>query len=364
MSTHVRMKPRLRLPSLHGGGPALVVLAACVVAYATGSLRFLDDATSWQLGFSVLAQEPGDPYWRTLGISVLNTLVLAGASIAVATVVGTVVALIAVTGHPLWSRLARGYVQLFRNMPLIVQALFWFAYVTHLPAPRRAIGLWGVHLSNRGLSLPVPTLAGWAVAAAALLAAVVALRMSRALKGRWARRTSLAALCAFVAGVVLRLAAFAGQPLWDVPRLAGFNFTGGVQVATELIAVVIALSMFGSAYVAEIVRGGFATVPKGVIEAARALALPWWVLEAKVRAPLALRAIILPLGSQYTVLIKATSIGLVVGFTDLFAVTMMSINQSGHTIALLCLMTASFVVLNQAVVAAANALDRAFALPR
>ncbi|SCK20056.1 general L-amino acid transport system permease protein [Variovorax sp. HW608] len=363
MGTLVRKKPRLGMPSLRGAVPALAVLAACLIAYATGSLRFLDDATSWQLGFSVLPQEPGDPYWRTLGISVLNTLVLAGVSIGAATVIGTIVALLAVTGHPLWSRLARGYVQLFRNMPLLVQALFWFAYVTHLPAPRRAFGFWGIHLSNRGLSLPVPTLAGWVVLGAALIGGAAALRASRAFEGRWVRRGAVVLTSMlFVAGLA-KFALFAGQPAWDVPQLAGFNFDGGLTVATELIAMVIALSMFGSAYVAEIVRGGFATVPKGVIEAARALALPWWALEVKVRAPLALRAIILPLGSQYTVLVKATSIGLAVGFTDLFAVTMMSINQSGHTVALLCVMTTGFVVLNQVVVSAASALDRAFALP-
>jgi len=362
MSTLPRMKPRLRLPSLHGTLPALAVLAACLVAYATGSLRFLDDATSWQLGFSVIAQEPGDPYWRTLGISLLNTLVLAGISIAAATFIGTLVALVAITGHPLWSRFARGYVQLFRNMPLIIQALFWFAYVTHLPGPRKAIGLWGVYLSNRGLSLPVPTLAGWAVAAAGLVAAFVAMRATRSLEGRLTHRVAVMFLSLVVAACGMRWTVLANHSLWDVPQLTSFNFSGGVQVATELIAVAIALSMFGSAYVAEIVRGGFATVPKGVIEAARALALPWWALELKVRAPLALRAIILPLGSQYTVLVKATSIGLAVGFTDLFAVTMMSINQSGHTIALLCVMTACFVVLNQVIVSAANAVDRAFAL--
>jgi len=195
------------------------------------------------------------------------------------------------------------------------------------------------------------------------LVAIVCLWVLRKLRpfqrGRSVIVPSIGTLCGLATWALF----FPGQPIWTVPELTGFNFTGGVNLPTELISILIALSLFGSAYVAEIVRGGFETVPKGVIEAARALALPAWVVEAKVRVPLALRAIILPLGSQYTTLIKATSIGLAIGFTDLFAVTLMSINQSGHTISLLCVMTACFVLLNQAVVSIANVLNHEFKIP-
>jgi len=157
--------------------------------------------------------------------------------------------------------------------------------------------------------------------------------------------------------------AWPGQNLISVPELRGFNFVGGAQVPTEFLALLLALTLFGSAYVAEIVRGGFETVPLGVIEAARALALPEWIVELKVRIPIALRSLLLPLGSQYTTLLKATSIGLAVGFTDLFAVTLMSINHSGHTIALLLSMSFCFVVLNQLIVSLFNGLNRAVEIP-
>jgi general L-amino acid transport system permease protein len=132
---------------------------------------------------------------------------------------------------------------------------------------------------------------------------------------------------------------------------------------TELISVLIALTMFGSAYIAEIVRGGFATVPKGVIEAAHGAGATCLGGRGQGPRTAGFARDHSPLGSQYTTLIKASSIGLAVGFTDLFAVTLMSINQSGHTVALLCVMTACFVFLNQAVVSGANALNRAFQLP-
>ena len=346
-----------------GTALTLVVIAAVVAALATGNLGFLQDATSWQLGFSVVPQSPSDPYWITMGVAVLNTVVLALVAIVLATVGGAAVAFIAIAGNPAWSRIASGYVQFFRNMPLILQALFWFAVISHMPSPRQALRFAGFVVSNRGVAVPFFTPAGLAAAGAALVSALAALWLLRKLRPFQRGRTAIiAGVAAAVAGATWLLF-FPGQSVWTVPELTGFNFSGGVQVPTELIAILVALSMFGSGYVAEIVRGGFETVPKGVIEAARALALPAWAIEAKVRVPLALRAIILPLGSQYTTLIKATSIGLAIGFTDLFAVTLMSINQSGYTVPLLCVMTACFVLLNQAVVSAANALNHAFQIP-
>jgi len=351
-------------PALSTGSVlTLIVLAAIALALATGNLTFLRDATSWQLGFSVLPQVPSDPYWTTLGIAVLNTIVLASVSIAISTLVGSLIALVAIAGNPTWGLLAKAYVQFFRNMPLILQALFWFAVISHMPGPKQALRFMGIVVSNRGVSLPFFTGAGLASLGAAAIVAVVLPRILwRRNRGRW-HNASLVLGATVLTGWGASWLLFPGEPLWSAPELAGFNFSGGVHLTTELISILIALSMFGSAYIAEIVRGGFATVPKGAIEAARALALPPWVVELKVRIPLALRAIILPLGSQYTTLIKATSVGLAVGYTDLFAVTLMSINQSGHTVALLCVMTACFVLLNQAVVSTANALNHAFEVP-
>lgn len=354
----------MRKPTVSTGGVlTLLVLAAVAVALASGHLAFLGDATAWQLGFSVLPQTPADPYWATLGIAVLNTVVLSAVSIAIATLVGSLVALVSIAGNPAWAALARGYVQFFRNMPLILQALFWFAVIAHMPGPKQAMRFLGIAVSNRGVNLPFFSPAGLAAAAAAALVMASlagALRRAR----RWNARTCMLSMSvAALAGWATARWGFPGEPLWSAPELAGFNFSGGLHLSTELIAILVALSMFGSAYVAEIVRGGFATVPRATIEAARALALPAWVVELKVRVPLALRAIILPLGSQYTTLIKATSVGLAVGYTDLFAVTLMSINQSGHTVALLCVMTACFVLLNQAVVSTANVLNHAFEVP-
>jgi len=346
-----------------GTALTVIVIASLLAALASGNLRFLQDSTSWQLGFSVIPQTPNDPYWVTMGIAALNTVVLAAIAILIATVAGAAIAFLAIAGNPAWARIASGYVRLFRNMPLILQALFWFAVISHIPGPRQALRFAGVAVSNRGASIPFFTAPGLAAVGAGILSATALLWFLRRTRPFQRGRTLTVFGGAFLMAAATWALFFPGQRIWSTPELTGFNFTGGVQFPTELISILIALSLFGSAYVAEIVRGGFQTVPKGVIEAARALALPAWAVEAKVRVPLALRAIILPLGSQYTTLIKATSVGLAIGFTDLFAVTLMSINQSGRTIPLLCVMTAFFVLLNQAVVSAANTLNHVFEIP-
>lgn len=337
------------------------MLAATFAGWLAGSFDFLRRPTGWQMGFSILPQRSSDPYWWTIGLSFANTVLLSFAAIAIATTVGTLVAIVIVSGNKLWSRIAAGYVQLFRNMPLLLQAVFWFAVIANGPAPRQAYGFAGFQASNRGLELPFPTLYGFVVLALFILAFVLARAATRQKLNSPALRRLLP--IGIAAGAVCPIIVFASGPLISVPELSGFGFTGGLHVPTELLAILIALSMFSSAYIAEIVRGGFQTVPVGMIEAARALALPRWVIETKVRIPLALRAIVLPLGSQYTVLIKTTSIGLAVGFTDLFAVTLISINQSGQTIPLLCLMTVGFILINQLVVSLTSKLNSAIEIP-
>lgn len=346
-------------------GRALVILVLIAVglAYVAGQLEFLKNPTSWQLGFSVLPQEPSDPYVWTLAVALLNTVVLSTVSIVTATLLGASMALLAISNSPVWSRLARAYVQLFRNMPLILQALFWFSVVTHLPAPRQALSFAGFVASNRGVNVPFPTVWGCFLAACSVALTIILAFYGKRFKVEPRKRWLVSVVLSAFAAAAAILLAPEGIGFFSVPKLTGFNFVGGVHLPTELIAVLLALTMFGSAYIGEIIRGGFATVPKGVIEAARSLSLPGWIVELKVRIPIALRAIILPLGSQYTTLLKATSIGLAVGFTDIFAVTLMSINQSGYTISLLCVMTASFVLLNQALVSAANTLNKLVEIP-
>ncbi|MBR1175226.1 ABC transporter permease subunit [Bradyrhizobium sp. KB893862 SZCCT0404] len=339
-----------------------VVVAATTAGLMLGLFDFLIRPTGWQMGFSILPQRSSDPYWWTIGLSYLNTVVLALLAVIVATVVGTVMAIIIVGRNPVWKMVAVAYVQLFRNMPLLLQALFWFAVIAHGPAPRQAYSFIGVRLTNRGMEIPILTLSGLIALTAGLFTLLAVFWVSRSfIPPQWGRLgfASLASCGAIGVAYVFSIP----ESMVSFPQLQGFSFAGGLHVPTEFLAIWIALSMYGSAYVAEIVRGGFQTVPVGMIEAAKSLALPLWAIEAKVRIPVALRAIVLPLASQFTVLIKATSIGLAVGFTDLFAVTLMSINQSGRTIGLLWLMTVGFVLINQLILSLFGFINRAVEIP-
>lgn len=336
-----------------------VILTATLAGFATGTFDFLFRSTGWQMGFSVLPQRSTDPYWWTLGLSFINTILLSSIAIVIATIVGTLMAIVVAGGNPLWGRLAKAYIQIFRNTPLLLQALFWFALISRGPPPRQSYSFLGFYFSNRGVDVPMLTVAGLIGMIVGSAAFLVLLRVLRQV-------AVPIQVCGALLGsfALIGIVRFFMPESWvSVPEFRGFDFRGGLHIPTELLAILIGLSMFGSAYIAEIVRGGFQTVSAGAIEAAKSLALPRWVIEAKIRIPLALRAIVLPLGSQFTVLVKATSIGLAVGFTDLFAVTLISINQSGRTIALLCLMTVGFVLINQLVVSLIAFLNRAVEIP-
>lgn len=352
-------------PNISGGflGLVVVILAtASVIGF--GSFQFLTNPTGWQLGFSVIPQQPIDPYWKTIAISVGNTVLLSGSAITIATIIGCIAALMASGKNPFFSRLAKTYVQIFRNIPLLLQALFWFAVVTHSPGPRKALHFAGLTVSNRGLDIPFFTSSGMILLfSIVMVSAFSIILLRRFQRVKLSIQFTVASMAVIVAIGIFYLTEFGDAPLLSRPELTGFGFEGGISLPTEFLAILIALSIFGSAYITEIVRGGLATVPVGIIEAAKALGLPAWVTEVKIRAPIAFRALLLPLGSQYTILIKATSIGLAVGYTDLFAVTLMAINQSGHTIAFLCVMTICFVILNQIVVAFFNFLNKSFKIP-
>jgi general L-amino acid transport system permease protein len=154
-----------------------------------------------------------------------------------------------------------------------------------------------------------------------------------------------------------------GLALIAGPTLRGFNFQGGLAVPSELLAILLGISLFSSAYVTEIIRGGILAIPEGMIEAARALGLSPWAILVKVIFPLAIRSIIIPLGSQYTTIVKLTSLGLAVGYSDLFAVTTASITHSGQTIALVVVMSLCYSVLNLAIVRSVGVVNARLMLP-
>jgi general L-amino acid transport system permease protein len=162
--------------------------------------------------------------------------------------------------------------------------------------------------------------------------------------------------------VAVLLGREANASLFVVPQLKGLRFDGGFRMIPEFSALAISIIVFGSAYIAEIVRGGFNAVHRGQLECARALGLRPWMVMVNVHIPLALRAIVPPLGNMYVWLMKATTLGIAIGFSDLFMIVSTSINQSGQTIELLLLMMTGFFIINYSISSLMNLLNRSIAL--
>ncbi|ETW95361.1 MAG: hypothetical protein ETSY1_30935 [Candidatus Entotheonella factor] len=154
----------------------------------------------------------------------------------------------------------------------------------------------------------------------------------------------------------------AGAPLLEMPKLKGLRFEGGLRMIPEFTALAVSIVVFGSAYIGEIVRGGFNAVDRGPLEGAKALGLKPWMVMINVHIPLAFRAIVPPLGNMYVWLMKATTLGIAIGFSDLFMIVSTSINQSGQTIELLALMMVGFFIINYTISSLMNVLNRAIAL--
>ncbi len=338
----------------------------------TSGFGFLDRTTGWDISFSLIDYSIRSTYRDVLLVGFLNTLLVGLVSLVLATVLGTTIGMARVSHNMTLRIIGTAYVEVFRNVPLLLQALFWYAIMTHLPTPRQAEAiLGGVFVTARGLYFPFPALAGAELAVCLLLSAAIVGGAAWLLRAKGARLGIVrywlvvcGALAASLAVFVLvpAINAEPGAPLLVYPELKGLRIKGGLRLIPELTTLIIALVVFGGAYIGEIVRGGLLSVGKGQLEAATALGLSPMDVYWKVRFPLALRAIVPPLGNQYVWLLKGTTIGLAIGFSDLFMVSSTSINQSGQSIEILGIMMLGFWVINFTIGTLMNWLNKAIAL--
>ena len=330
---------------------------------ATG-FGFLERSTGWPINFALFEVTDRSTYSRMLLAGFVNTIFVGLFGLAGATLVGLAVGLMRVSSNLVLNILGTVFVEAFRNVPLILQVIFWYAVLTHLPSPRAAIDLGGLgYLSNRGLMLPAPA---WSatdlllIALAIMAAIFVARRFGR-------ERPALNWIVTPLAVVALATALlFLGRdpdiPLVSLPELRGLRFVGGVTMKPEFAALLIGITAFGGAYIGEIVRGGFLSVDKGRLEAARALGLSGWQVNRFVRIPLAVRAMLPALTNQYVWLMKATTLGVAIGYPDYFMVVSTSINQAGQAIELLLLLMGGFLVINYTIGGVMNWINARIAI--
>lgn len=303
---------------------------------------------------------------------ILNTLLMGFVGLFCATLLGLVIGLARSSKNAPARLLGTIYIEIFCNIPLIVQLFFWYAVVTQLPNPRNAIQIGHVMLTGRGLHFPGlnVTVLSAVVAIAIMIAALfvilwiaVARRFGRVESAR-RRLLSLGVLVTGILGAAVALSwgRIPETPLVSLPELRGLNIRGGFQLRPEIYALAFAITVYGAAYIGEIVRGGFKSVGRGQVEAAQALGLSPWRVFSRVRMPLAVRAMLPILINQYVWLIKATTLGIAVGFSDFFMVIAGSITHSGQTLELIGILMAGFLIINFSLAAVLNRVNRAIAL--
>ena len=305
----------------------------------TSGFTFLDRGTGWSYSFSLVERSINDRYYYTLFVGLLNTLFVGFICIISTTVFGFIIGTLRDSRHPALNFTASVYVQIFRNIPLVLQAIFLYAILIHLGGPRQALSFADVvFLSGRGLMLP-----GFNITpgiAVALLLASFALMIGLILSNVSLWRGLAIWLGGSIVMALLATLAFRpeGEGFFSIPALQGLRFQGGITVSIELFAMIVSITLYGSAYIAEIVRGGLAQVPRGLVEAGQALGLTQMSIWSRIKVPMALRSIIPPLGNQWIFMMKATTIGIAIGFSDLFYITVNSISQSGQTLELILIL--------------------------
>jgi general L-amino acid transport system permease protein len=299
---------RRLIPWLVQGTVGLVLLV--LIAFLLGNLvrnltaaglllswGWLDNPAGFDVSETLLPFDAGLPYWRALLAGLVNTLRVVLAGLVGATVLGTLVGVASFSGNGLLRKLARVYVELIRNIPLLLQLLFWYFVVfLALPGGAEAIQLPGVVLAKSGLYLIRPEL---------------------------------------VNGV------------WQAP----------LRLTVEFSALLTGLVVYTAAFIAEVVRGGVASVPSGQWEAARSLGFTPAMTLRRIVLPQALRVIVPALNSQYISLAKNSSLAVACGFTDLYSVAETTLNQTGRAVEVVLILLGSYLLLDLLISALMNGLN-------
>lgn len=317
--------PRIRAVSYQ----ALLVGAVALVAWyfignaldniqtrrIASGFGFLQRESGFEIGESTfLSYGAADTYFRALAVGLLNTFRVAVLSVVFSTILGVAIGLSRLSVNWLLVKLSSGYVEVARNVPLVVQLFFWYAVITEsLPSPADALNpLPGVFLSNRGFAFPL--LVSW-------------------------------------------------PPVQlDYPVLTGFNFAAGGSLSPEFAALFIGLTLYTAAFIAEIVRAGILSVDRGQFEAAYSLGLNPRQVMRFVILPQALRVIVPPISSQYLNCTKNSSLAVAIGYPDLVSIANTTINQTGQAIEGIAVIMVVFLTISLSISGFMNWYNRRFAL--
>nr|WP_236632974.1 amino acid ABC transporter permease [Endozoicomonas elysicola] len=360
----------------------IVMLAIWVISNTMHNLEHRGIST----GFDFLSQEAGfgiiqslveydesHSYGRTFVVGILNTLLVSGLGIFFATILGFLVGIARLSSNWLLARLASVFIETFRNIPLLLQILFWyFSVLAALPHPRQSYALWdSIFLNLRGLFLPKPIIEQGLLPVMVSVLVAIGLTLLFRLKNRMRRLDTgkpipgaslwMTALLLGIPAVVWGLS---GATLTlDTPALKGFNFRGGIAIIPELGALLLALTIYTAAFIAEVVRSGIESVQKGQKEAAASLGLKPGKVLSLVVIPQAMRVIIPPLTNQYLNLAKNSSLATAIGYPDLVSVFAgTTLNQTGQAVEVIAMTMAVYLTISLTVSLLMNTYNKRMAL--
>lgn len=324
-----------------------------------------------EAGFEIkegIRYTPADTYGRAFLVGAVNTLRVAGLGIVLATLLGIVMGVARLSSNWLVVQIASAYIEIMRNTPLLVQLVFWyFAIVLSLPLVNESLRLPGpIFVNRRGVFLPgplaTPSTGTWLVFVG--IAVVIAAGVW-VLRRRWQEQTgqpgypwALSILSFVIVTTGGWFLAGANPIVFEIPRLEGFNFKGGLRLTPEFFALLLGLVVYTGAFIAEVVRAGILAVSKGQVEAAKALGLDNMKRLRLVIFPQAVRVIIPPLISQYLNLAKNSSLAIAIGYPDLFMVGQTMQNQTGRPIPVYAMVMTSYLVMSLVTSVLMNAYNR------
>ena len=331
--------------------------------------EFLEQRAGFPISVSLIEYTPNDSYGRAFLVGAINTVYTAIICIILATIIGVVMGVAQVSGNLLIAKLAEIYVEIFRNIPVLLILLFFYGVVlAGLPSVRQAIEFFpGGFLTQRGIFIPRPVpLAGFNLVIASM---VVGFVLSLVVRG-WSNKKQLLTghtspviriNLGLLIGLPLITFLVVGQPLdWDVPELKGFNFKGGLSLTPEFVALVVGLSIYRGAFIAENVRAGIMAVSKGQIEAAHALGLEPHEVRSSITLPQALRLIIPATTNDYASLAKDSSLAIAIGFADMVSVGGTMIGQNGQAIEVIAIWMGVYLTINLIISLAMNLANRKY----
>jgi general L-amino acid transport system permease protein len=324
---------------------------------------FLFGPAGFDIGETMFPYESIDAYWKAFLVGVVNTLRVAIIGIVLTTLLGTALGIGRFSRNAIVRGLCYGYVEMFRNVPILLQLLMWYLLLTEaLPDPGEPLTIGGlVFLSKGGISFPAPVWAAghaWAVLGA-LAGVCAAWFYGRRAKARFDAtgippRTFFPSLALVIAFAAVGWAVGGAPGEWRLPESGEVAVTGGAEITPEFIAVLLGLTLYTASFVAEVVRAGIQSVPRGQVEAASALGLPRGNQMRLVILPQALRVIIPPMTNQYLNLTKNSSLAVAIGYPDVVSIANTAINQTGRAVECIAIIMAVYLTTSLATSAFMN----------